>query len=161
MTDHKKQHYVSQCYLESWCDPGCPSKQTPYVWQFSRDGNEIRRKAPKNIFYEKDMYTIHLRDGTRDLSLERGLSELEALFAQVRNEKTEKRKSLDIEDCAILCAFTAAMHARTKSQREHQRKQWEKPLDMMEHMIEQLRNATEEERKHIASLSIPSHTEGQ
>ncbi|MDD4879320.1 MAG: DUF4238 domain-containing protein [Candidatus Omnitrophica bacterium] len=153
MTEHKKQHYIPQCYLEAWCDPECPTGHTPYVWRFSKDGTRIKKKAPENIFYEKDMYTIHLEDGTRDLTLEHGLNQLESLFTQVR-KKIEKKENLTIEDRTILCAFSSAMFGRTKAQREHQRKQWEKPLEIMEDMMK----ATPEQKRRMAALPSSSST---
>lgn len=153
MSEHKKQHFIPQCYLGAWCDPDCPVEFTPYVWRFSTDGNEVKRKAPENIFHEKDMYTIHLEDGSRDLTLEHGLSQLESMFTDIRDKKIEKRLNLSFNDLVILCSFVAAMHARTKAQREHQRKQWSAPLKMMEGMIEQMKKASPKEKMRMASFS--------
>ncbi len=75
MSKYKKQHFVPKSYLEAWCDPACPKKQTPYVWLFSCDGADIKRKSPKNIFYETDMYTILGKNGERILTLEHGLQQ--------------------------------------------------------------------------------------
>jgi len=146
MAKYKNQHYISQSYLQAWADPECEEKQTPYVWLFSKNGKNIRKKAPKNIFYEKDMYTIYL-EGIRNLVLEYGLSQLESLFANIRNQKINIRQDLSPEDRMILCAFAAAMQARTKVQREHQRKQWTRVLDGMDNIIEQMKKATPEQRE--------------
>lgn len=151
MTKHKKQHSIPQCYLRSWCDHKCPSGLTPYVWRFLKNGSTAKKKAPKNIFYETDMYTIYLEDGSRNLVLEHGLNQLETLFAKLRDKKIQKKVVLNLEDRVVLCAFIAAMFARTKAQREHQRKQWTEPLKMMESMIEQMKNSTPEEKMQMVS----------
>ncbi len=161
MTKHKKQHYIPQSYLQAWSDPQCPNDQEPYVWCFSKDGNDARKKSPKNIFHEKDMYTINFEGGIRNLVLEHGLSQLESSFANLRNQKINTRQNLSPEDRAILCAFAAAMQARTKAQREHQRKQWGGALEMMDSMIEQMKKATPEQRKAMSSLSSHSHSKGE
>jgi hypothetical protein len=62
---HGKQHYVTKSYLEAWCDPEMPQGHEPYVWVFSKDGSNPRRKAPENIFHERDFYTIKEADGSR------------------------------------------------------------------------------------------------
>lgn len=87
MAKHKKQHFIPRCYLKAWCDPHCPTNQTPYVWMFGKEDREGRRKAPENIFHETDMYTIHDESGGRDLKIEHGLSQLENTFTVIRNKK--------------------------------------------------------------------------
>lgn len=158
MKGHKKQHYIPQCYLEAWCDPDCPTGQTPYVWRFTKDGKSAKKKAPENIFHDNNMYTIKLPDGSRNLVLEHGFSQLETKFSTIRNKQIAKRKQLNADDYTILCAFMAAMWARTKAQREHQRNQWKKPLEMWEHMIEWAKTATPEQKRQAASLSSSSHS---
>ena len=77
---HKRQHWIPRSYLNAWCDPATPKEHQPYVWRFEKDGTSRARKSPKNIFHATDLYTIHLSDGTRELSIEHGLSELESEF---------------------------------------------------------------------------------
>lgn len=81
MTEHKRQHYIPSSYLKAWCDPSTPSGQTPYVWRFSKDGNQNNKEVPQKIFYETDMYTIYTQDGERDLTLEYNLSRVEGEFS--------------------------------------------------------------------------------
>lgn len=156
MSKHKKQHYVPACYLKGWCDPHTPANQTPYVWLFDVDGNNPRRKAPENIFRETDMYTINRADGSRDLTLERGLHEFETEFTRIRTRKFNYGRPLDQSEHILLCAFTAAAHARTPSSREHHRKQWERPLKMMEEMMEWEKTATPDEKRKAAAVHVPS-----
>lgn len=81
MASHKNQHFIPRYYLKAWCDLLTPSKQTPYVWQFSKDGTQAKKKSPENIFYEKDIYTITEDNGSRNLVFENNLSKLENQFS--------------------------------------------------------------------------------
>ena len=142
---HKKQHFIPQSYLKAWCDPQTPPGQDPYVWQFSKDGLQVKKRAPNNIFYENNMYTIEQPDGKKNLVLEHGLSGLEQRFVRIRNNKIAKGKSLNQEEHIILCAFIAAMHGRTKAQRDHFQDQWGKLLTRMDEMTEFINKASPEE----------------
>lgn len=149
---HKKLHFVPQCYLKAWCDPLTPAGQTPYVWLFNKDGSGPRRKAPENIFHEKDLYTIHRADGERDLTLEHGLAGLESAFVRIRDTTLATNGSLSRGEHVVLCAFIAAAHARTPAQRDHLGGQWAKVLDKMEEMRAWARTATPEQRRASASI---------
>jgi hypothetical protein len=152
MVEHADQHYVPHSYLKRWCDPDTPAGQTPYVWRISKDGSERRKKAPKNIFTETDMYTVKAADGTRDLTLEHGLSQLEGDFCTVR-EKLESGAALSVDDRMIVSAFTAATQARTKAQRDHQAGQWSKVFDLMKSMKAQFETSTPEQREALSRFS--------
>jgi Protein of unknown function (DUF4238) len=147
VVSHKNQHYIPRCYLKAWCDPCTPSKQTPYVWQFSKDGLQVKKKSPDNIFYEKDMYTIAEADGNRNLVLEHGLSGLETQFSLIRDKKLKHRRQLEPAEHLILCAFVAAMDARTKARREHTEKDWGKVVELMDKMREKAKTFTPEQRE--------------
>lgn len=153
MVEHRKQHWVGQSYLSAWCDPETSEGQTPYVWLFPKDGGAGRNKAPKNIFWETDMYTIKRSDGERDLRLERGLSGLETDFAELR-EKLEKGEASDAADHLILAAFTAAMQSRSPRQREHVRGQFSRILEGMTRFQDQMMRLPPEQRERIARTTI-------
>jgi len=121
VAQHKKQHYVPA--LKAWCDPNAPREQTPYVWVFDKEGNIARRKAPENIFYENDMYTIEDSGGQRLLHLEHGLQQLETAFARIRETKLKNRQKLTSRETILLCAFIAAQQFRTPASRDHHREQ--------------------------------------
>jgi len=159
MPKHKKQHFVPACYLKAWCDPDAPASYTPYLWLFDKDGSNPRNKAPENIFHETDMYTIHHEDGSRNLVLEHGLSQLEAEFVKIRKDKIARGLPLDPREHILLCAFTAAAHSRTPSSREHIRKQWKHPLRVMNEMNEWLKTATSEEKRKATAISPSSLAE--
>ncbi len=157
---HKKQHTIPESYLKAWCDRKTPEGHEPYVWVISKDGQKTKKKAPTNVFTETDFYTIKKIDGTRDLVLEHGLQQLESKFATVRRNTLEPMADISPEDRITLCAFTAAMHARTKAQREHTRNQWTPILDMMKSMQSKSKTMTPEERDILAAHTPPSSEEG-
>jgi Protein of unknown function (DUF4238) len=152
---HKKQHFIPRSYLKAWCDPNTPAKQTPYVWQFSKDGTKVKKKAPENIFHENDMYTIEEPSGGRNLVLEKGLSGLESSFCAIRDKKLKAHKLLTDEEHIVLCAFVAAMSARTKAWRDHQASQWGNVLEMADRVREQAQAMTPEQRKAFSRFSPP------
>lgn len=154
MSKHKKQHFIPVCYLKEWCDPSAPLQHTPYVWIFDKDGHNGRKKAPENIFYETDMYTIKKADGERDLVLEHGLKQLEEDFTLIRERKLKHNLNLDLMEHIKVCTFIAAMHSRTKLSREHHRGQWAEALSMMDKMMEWAKTATPEQRKQMADMSF-------
>jgi hypothetical protein len=152
--EHKKQHWVPQSYLTAWCDPDVPDGQEPYVWCFPREGGPGKRKAPKNLFAETDMYTITRDDGSRDLYLERGLASLESDFAAVRRETLAACSEPSPDERFILCAIIAAAHARTRVHRDHTSNEWGKALSLMERMSEAYDAASPEQREEITSAFI-------
>ena len=139
-------------YLKAWCDPSAPKKYTPYVWIFSKDGNTVKNRSPHNLFHENNFYTIKRADGERDLTLEHGLSGLEGQFCALRDKKLKFRQNITPKEHIILCAFIAAMRARTKIMQAHQQEQWLGALEKMEKMREWARTATPEEKKIMAGL---------
>lgn len=154
---HKKQHWIPQSYLKAWCDPSSPLGQEPYVWLFSKSGESVRKTAPKNIFFGKDLYTIRLADGTRDLTVEHGLAGLEDAFVRVRNEKLATRAALSPDEHLLLRAFIGAMQARTPAHIEHWRGQWKRILGHMEKLSEEMLAKTPEEQDEIARVTaVPS-----
>lgn len=138
---HKSQHWVPRSYLSAWVDPERPSGYTPYVNVISRDGREVRRKAPANTFAETDLYTIALPDGSRDLRLEHGLSDLELAFAATRREFLDRRRPVPFMRWMKLILFIAAMHARTPMMRDHFAKFWNELRDKGEKLEARIQSA--------------------
>lgn len=154
---HKRQHYIPSSYLRAWSDPNCPPGQTPYVWIFSKSGDRVRKKSPKKVFRENDLYTISTEDGGRDLKLETSLSRLESKFSQLRRETLKKRLPLSPEELLYVCMFVAAMYGRTKAYGEHWGGQWRRVLELGEKVEKAHREASDEQRKRMsAALSSPT-----
>lgn len=157
MTEHKGQHWVPRSHLEAWCDPDVPVGQEPFVWRFTKDGSEARRKAPHNIFKETDLYTIRLANGTRNLAIEHGLAGLESRFCQIRDETLVNTIRIEDEDRMVLCAFTAAMFLRTPAIRDHWQAQWKEAYEIGEQIMEVVER-TPPEQRHRLVTSVSSNS---
>lgn len=120
---------------------------SPYVWVFDRDGSNVRRKAPANLFTETDIYTIELANGDRDLRLEYGFQELEDKFTRIRNLTFNHKQWPDAEDITWLFGFVAAAQARTQTNRDHHRKQWGSIRKRMEDVQESYEQASPAKKK--------------
>lgn len=114
--EKRRQHIIPQCYQKAWCDPATPANQTPYIWMVSKDGQQKKRKAPKKAFVSRDVYTIRLPNGERELIVEETLAMIESTFVNLIEHKVEKHYSLDWQDKANLCIFAAAMFSRVDPQ---------------------------------------------
>jgi hypothetical protein len=159
-TPHKKQHWVPQSYLKAWADPDA-IEAGPHVWRFSKDGQRSSKKAPKGIFFEEDLYTIHLADGTRDLTVEHGLSGLESQFAEIRDTVLAKRKKLAPQQDLLLRAFIAVMQSRTRANLEHWQGQFKTVLDGMNQLRDAVMSMTPEKRKKFMKVTGPTMPRGE
>jgi hypothetical protein len=126
------------------------------VHVFAKDGGKHRRRAPANIFTETDLYTIKRPDGSRDLRLEHGLSELETAFSTIRKDFLSRRRQVPTPRWVKLMAFVAALHSRTPMIRDHHMEFWNEVLDMGEELEHRMETATVEEKMRAAAASIPS-----
>ena len=90
MSAPKKQHLVPQCYLREFVDSRTPPGQEPYVWIFSKDGKSRKRRSPKNIFHETDVFTLEIK-GKKHYVIEKTLAGIEGQYAGsavARRERT-------------------------------------------------------------------------
>lgn len=158
---HKSQHWIPQSYLAAWTDPDVLEDHIPFVHLYARDGSRERRKAPTNIFKETDLYTIKMPDGTRNLRLERGLKGLEQSFCTVRRDFLDHRRSLPPSRHEKLVTFVAAMHVRTPVMRDHHGEFWRDLRSLCEEMMTSIKTHTLDEKRRIASQTIPSSDESR
>lgn len=156
-TPHKNQHWVPQSYLKAWSDPDA-TEAGPHVWRFSKDGQSSSKKAPKGIFFEEDLYTIHLADGTRDLTVEHGLGGLESQFVEIRDTVLAQNKKLSSQQDLLLRAFIAAMQSRTRAHLDHWQGQFKTLLDDMRDSV--MSKTPEEQEKFIKAMG-PTVTSGK
>ena len=155
---HKKQHYVPQSYLKSWCDSDSPEEYEPYVWFFHKRGGVGRKRAPSNLFRQTDLYTITKIDGSRDPFLEEGLSQLEGQFASIVRNKIEASEELSLDDRIIICAFASAMYARTKASEDRLHPFWQQLQNVLDEIIEWNESPAGQNPQNQAT-SIPLDTE--
>lgn len=158
---HKDQHWVPASYLAAWCDPNCPANYTPYVNRITKDGKGTDQRAPRNIFAEKELYTITTPEGHRDLRLEHGLGGLEAAFADIRKRFIQQFKSLPEVPYLKLLGFVAAMHVRTPSMRDHHGRFWSELKERGEELEKRMAKATIKEKKAAAGISGSAGRKGQ
>lgn len=125
------------------------------MWLFPKDGGNGQRRAPHNIFAETDFYTSHLPEGQRDLSLEHDLGTLEDKFCRIRKTRIDNREPLNTEERVWFCAFIAAMHFRTRAQRNAFQHQWGRVLRIAEDAQHRLDAMTPEQlQQHPPSRSF-------
>jgi len=86
-----KQHILSQTYQAGFVDPNTPPKQDAYVWCYSRERRSWKKRAPRNLSWETDLYTVKNSAGERNDSREKLFSVHEGRFAAAM--KTDLRKS--------------------------------------------------------------------
>ena len=157
---YAKQHFVAQCYTKPWHDSSSYGEnKTPYVWVFDKDGKNPQRRAPVNIFTENDIYTFPAPDGTRDLSLEHGLQELEDKFTRIRNTTFFRGVWPDAEQMSWILAFVSTAHSRTQSFRDFHAQQWRNIRERMEDLSQSMKIASPEQRKSAASISSLERTD--
>jgi hypothetical protein len=148
----KGQHTVPESYLKAWGDPTAKNPLDPYVWSFPKDKIKGAPKPPAAIFKRADFYTIHLPDGSRDLRLEHGLASTEERFCAIRDEKLANGRALSPEERVWVCAFVAAMKARTPGFMEFHREQYRPMLEYMRELEAWAATATPEQRAAQAGI---------
>jgi hypothetical protein len=99
------------------------------------------------------MYTMTLEDGTRDLSIEHGLSGLEDTFAKIRKNVISQRRGISESEHLVVRAFMAAAQARSRLHRDHWQEQWKGVLEDMEALRQAMAKASPAQRKSMATLS--------
>jgi hypothetical protein len=149
--NHKKQHYIPESYLKAWCDPKTPEAYEPYIWIISKNGREVKNKAPSNVFHQTDMYTINI-EGERDLSIETSLSILESEFSRVRRDTIESREVITPYDRLVLCAFTSAMYSRTLGSKDRWKPFWDEVAQKSRMIAKWSESATPEQRAAIGPM---------
>jgi hypothetical protein len=130
---HKKQHTIPRSYLAAWIEPVTPPGQTSAIHLISKDEKTVRRKSPEKSFTETDRYTVHLKDGTRDLTVEHALGNLESDFQGVLRAVRQGEKLTALHK-AKLSTFTAAMLGRSTQQGDWMLKQQLDHLEVIKEM---------------------------
>ena len=148
MSKPKNQHIIPQCYLKQFVDPHTPRGQEPYVWIFDRGNKKGKKKAPRNILSETDFYTLKIKTGEKDYSIEESLAQLESEYSSVFEKKIKLKTPLDDYDHIVLCTFVAAMLQRTQKQKEN----IEGFIDQLIKITEDLEKANRAEPKKSAEL---------
>ena len=102
------------------------------------------------------MYTLHLADGSRNLSIEHGLSSLENAFIELRKTKLAENIPFTAEDKLVICAFIAAIHMRTRAQRNHWQSQFGDILKYADELHDAIMQIEPARQQEIGNLWFPS-----
>lgn len=153
--EYKKHHYIPRSYLSAWTDPKTPAGQEPYVWLVNKESLEIRRRAPKNIMFENNLYTIEDEEGGRDLSLEKLLSMIEGEFVRVRDHVIATHTPLNQSHRYILLSFVSAMYSRTPVSTARLGSFWDELLSKVKAMSTWAVTANPEQRASAAVVTHP------
>jgi hypothetical protein len=128
---HKHQHTIPRVYLSSWLEPYTPAGQMAAIHIIAKESKEVRRKSPTKSFTSNDRYTVHLKDGERNLDVENYLGRIESDFQGVL-QAVRNRQNLSTSRRAKLAVFTAAMMGRAPVQSDSFRRQ----LQPLEEIVE-------------------------
>lgn len=139
------QHWIPRSYLESWTDPDCPTRRTPFVWLFDLATFTSKARGPKNILGQKHYYT--LPEARDPLYLEKALQRIESPFVPILRNKIEMRLPLTSPEKVRVLAFAAAMKARTKVQLDHLGSQFEGLLTIGRDLETKLAAMTPDQRR--------------
>jgi hypothetical protein len=144
---HKKQHTIPRSYLAAWVEPVTPPGQTSAIYLISKEDKSVRRKSPEKSFTQTDRYTVRLKDGSRDLTVEHALGSIENDFQAVLRAIRQGQRLNPLQKAKV-CTFTAAMMSRSKQQGD-----W-----ILKQRLEHLEQIKDMEKTHgvdpIASLEM-------
>jgi hypothetical protein len=113
LMDKVQQHMIPAGYLRSWAYPNPPAGKRGMIWVIQKAATDCPvLKSPRKYFREQDRYTLK-PGGTRDLSVENALNQVETWFAEALGNIIA-RKPLTGHDRAELAFFTSAMMLRTR-----------------------------------------------
>jgi Protein of unknown function (DUF4238) len=146
---HKHQHTIPRVYLSSWQEAYTPPGQKAAIHIVAKETKEVRRKSPTKSFTSNDRYTVHLKDGERNLDVENYLGRIESDFYGVL-QAVRNRQNLSVFRRAKLAVFTAAMMGRAPVQSDSFRRQ----LQPLEEIVEK---AGTPEQKEELSEQIRNH----
>jgi hypothetical protein len=114
MSEPKNQHIIPQCYLKQFVDPNIPPGQEPYVWIFDKGSKRGKKRAPKNILAETDFYTLKIKTGVKDYTIEKTLSQIESEYSSVFEKRMKHKLSLDDHDHIFLKQIKRDVHKQIK-----------------------------------------------
>ncbi len=154
--EYKKQHWIPNSYLSAWIDPTSPPNYEGYVWVFSKDGKNSRKKSPKKIFFDNNFYTLRTASGERDLKLEKMLSKIEKDFSETRQNKLLSLEPLTTSEISSMIFFISAMLHRTEAMRDKNKETWNHVLKCMDSMDKSIKFSSRKKIYSSPSTSMPS-----
>ena len=70
-----RHHYVPQFHLKGFTDPSSSSSADPWLWIADCADGEVRRRAPKNLAWERGLYDVPGAFSSVDARLEEYLAQ--------------------------------------------------------------------------------------
>lgn len=70
-----RHHYVAQFHLRAFVDPASAETRDPWLWVGDCADGEVRKKAPKNLGWERGLYDMSGAQSDASAKLERLLAE--------------------------------------------------------------------------------------
>lgn len=114
MSNPKKHHFIPQFQLEYFQDPA-----NSKVWEYDVVRDALTPKRTEEIAAENYLYTVRDKDtGEKDQGIEKGLAELEGLFAKVVQKVHKLDFDLDNDERSLLSLHTALLLQRTPQNRD-------------------------------------------
>jgi hypothetical protein len=114
LSNPKKHHFISQFQLEYFQDPIIGK-----VWEYDVVRNSLTPKRTEEIAAENYLYSVRDKDtGKKDHSIEKGLAQLEELFAKVVQKMHQLDFDLSNEERSLLALHVSLQLQRTPQNRD-------------------------------------------
>jgi hypothetical protein len=113
-----KHHTTPKFYIKGFCDPDVSSTQGPLVWVHHPGSGWIKGR-PKSVSVQSGYYSLPHEAGKDPDELERFLSHVESVAAQIIRGKVMSKTPLTESERLELSLFIATMQARAPGQHEH------------------------------------------
>jgi hypothetical protein len=108
-----KCHYVPQFYLKEFIEETPPEGHEPYLWVYDFAKAQWKKKAPKNIDFEINLYAFIEDPQKISYEIETAFSNLECEMASILKERIKTRQCLSDYERAVVAEFVAIMMTRT------------------------------------------------
>ncbi|MDP2895453.1 MAG: DUF4238 domain-containing protein [bacterium] len=107
-----KHHFLPRFYLKGFTDPDADKEPEPYAWVYTLSKSEWKKRAPKNIATQNELYSYTDEKGGRNDDLEKILSLAEAQMAKLLTTRIQGRQQLDPQNLETMSYFLALMSTR-------------------------------------------------
>src|SRR5450756_256002 len=108
----KSHHYSPVLHLRNFVG----NAPAGHVWNYDKQGVKPRSSIPEETGFETHFYSVEKDDGTKDITIEKFLADVESKAAPVYRDLL-KGKLPEAQPKADFANFLAAMFARTPSMR--------------------------------------------
>lgn len=116
-----KHHFVPQLYLREWIDSESLDKDgvEPYLWVYEKGISEPYQKAPKNVAFRGNLYSVDASSDFDEDAVEKIFQRVESDYAIVWRQKIMEHQPLSEKDRGIVATFVSALFPRSPFMRDH------------------------------------------